>query len=94
MSQCEAAYFDGTSSVCCQLLDGHEGPHQDAAGDWGAKEPLHIRRERATWNKAIRAAAEAISNIESDGHLGTMIDKQHAEETVLALLQPGPAREE
>lgn len=92
MSQCEAAYFDGTSSVCCQLLDGHEGPHVDAAGDWDAKEPLNDRINRAIWNKAISAAAEAVSDIESDGHLGTMIDKQHTEETILALLHKGDDR--
>ena len=58
MSQCTAAYYDGSSSVCCQLLDGHEGAHRDAADEWNATGPLHERVRCSVWNAAIEAAAE------------------------------------
>lgn len=43
--QCQAAYFDGESIVCCVVDDGHDGKHADANGDWDVRTPLPQRRK-------------------------------------------------
>lgn len=42
--QCPASYFDGSGSICCQLNEGHRGPHLDDLGDWAVKVALYRRR--------------------------------------------------